>query len=124
MAKQWPVARIEELGLLVDAGFSANQAARRLAVSRNAAIGEARRRGWRFGKVRDPATLSISIRSKRLKSPPLNHHPEVQGHNMHCRFDPDTYETVKQLAKRDGVTMAQMIRDLVEWGLEAEEAMS
>lgn len=36
-------------------------------------------------------------------------------------FDHDTFEAVRIIAVRDGVSFAEVIRTLVEWGLEAIE---
>lgn len=35
------------------------------------------------------------------------------------RFDVDTFDQVKALALKDGVSFAEKVRQLVEWGLEA-----
>jgi hypothetical protein len=37
-----------------------------------------------------------------------------------CRFDNEMFDAVRDMATRDGVSMSEAIRTLVEWGLEAE----
>ena len=47
------------------------------------------------------------------------------AHVQHvCRFDDETFDAVRAKALRDGTSLSEAIRQLVEWGLEAEGASS
>lgn len=37
-----------------------------------------------------------------------------------CQFDEETFEQIKAMARKKGTSIAEQIRLLVEWGLEAE----
>jgi len=37
-----------------------------------------------------------------------------------CSFDPDTHEEIRQLAIKNGVSFAEQVRCLVEWGLQEQ----
>jgi hypothetical protein len=39
-----------------------------------------------------------------------------------CRFDDETFAEIRAKALRDGTSLSEAIRQLVEWGLEAEDA--
>lgn len=38
-----------------------------------------------------------------------------------CDFDPDAFEEVRTRAEREGTSIAEQVRLLVEWGLMADE---
>lgn len=39
-----------------------------------------------------------------------------------CAFDPETFQEIRQAAVKNQTSVAEQVRKLVEWGLEAETA--
>jgi hypothetical protein len=121
-APNWSDEKTEALGIRIDHGLSAGQAARELRVSRGAVSGRAFRLGWVFGSPRTdeqrlrPATLR-ALRAPR--KPRTRRDPADSPVQLTVAFDRETYDEIISLARSDGCSRVQKIRDLVEWGLEA-----
>ncbi len=38
--------------------------------------------------------------------------------SIYCAFPPEMFDTIQQMAKKDGVSFAEQVRTIIEWGLE------
>lgn len=125
-APSWGDDRTSKLGELLDAGASSGQAARALRVGRGAVSGRAHRLGWRLGvprteDQRNPPFMCIRRGPivPRKQRPARDPAEAMKG--VHCAFDRETYEYIARRAVAQGVTRPQIIRELVEWGIEAAD---
>lgn len=63
-----------------------------------------------------PGALHRRYRNRR---PTLGSERAGGQRQIAIRFDPDTFAQVEAAAIKDGVSFAEKVRQLVEWGLEA-----
>lgn len=122
-APHWSPDDTERLGKLIDAGISSGRAARTLQVTRSAASGRAYRLGWRFGvprapEQRVPSPKCLLRREPVPRLPRSKMSPEDRPVAFSCQFDRETHAEIDALAKAHKTSKAQMIRHLVEWGLQ------
>lgn len=112
--------QVEKLGELIDAGKSASEAARLLGhrYTRNAVLGKAFRMGWNFGTARTEAQRD---RVNHIYRPPRGRTVDYGAPRIRvsAAFDPDVYAEIVERATKEGSSVPSVIRDLVEWGLEA-----
>lgn len=126
-APPWPEDRTSRLGELIDNGASASQAARAMGIGRGAVTGRVFRLGWRIGVPRTEAQRTPPFLCIRwgLDQPVTPRPPRVRRDpadapvRVACNFDRETYDIILARANAEGVTRLQIVRELVEWGLEA-----
>lgn len=123
----WSEEQTRRLGEIIDAGLSSGRAARTLRMPRSAVIGRAARLGWHFGTPRPPEQRIAPFRTLRgERAAPKRRRPVMSAADrpraLTCRFDPEAYAEVCRLAKAGRLSKMQVIRELVEWGLEAARA--
>jgi hypothetical protein len=111
---KWAEPEIERLGELIDAGLSSRKIARRMHRKDGAIQGKAWRLGWSFGQPRTAdqrtATRTADGRRYARKSPSIK---------VCITFDDETYAEILSHTKGRTINRVQVIRELVEWGLEA-----
>jgi hypothetical protein len=127
--RDWPEDRTEALGRCIDAGLSITKTARALHVARGAVSGRAHRLGWRFGGPRSPEQCVkpfriIAAGANRPAPRPRLSRPRAEDCpvKVTCTFDLDTFAEITRRAGVEAISRPQVIRELVEWGLEVVRA--
>jgi hypothetical protein len=119
-APAWTEERTAALGVLIDAKASSAKVAKVMCMSRGAVCGRANRLGWQFGVPRTEAQrlppFEIMRRPRAARSPC---DPADAPITVYCRFDRETYAAISRRAEAEGSSRQSIVRDLVEWGLEA-----
>lgn len=103
---------------MIDAGLSSGQIARAMRRTRDSVCGQARRMGWKIGEPRRaeqrlPPFRKVATSGRRIVA------AEDLPVTFTLRLDPDTYAEVVARARAAGRNRIEIIRDLIEWGLEA-----
>lgn len=124
-APAWPDDKTEVLGRFIDQGVSITKTARAMRLQRGAVSGRAYRLGWRFGAPRTeaqrvpPYKVIGRQRLPNAKRRPPTTNPAERPVYVCCAFDRDTYAEIMLRVRAEGSSRAQIVRELVEWGLEA-----
>lgn len=117
MFPPWTSAEVQLLAACIDEGLTGSQAARRIKRPRAGVIAKAWRLHWHFGSAR--TSQEVPVRLPRQPAPPCQRKVK-SGHPLSVTFDDETYAQIVALS-RPHVSRAQIVRELVEWGLEAVE---
>lgn len=123
-APPWSNERTLQLGRLINKGLSVSEVAAEMAITCGMASGRAHRLGWGFGhrlseaQLKPPFKIIQGVPDKPTRIKPVKS-PHDAKLGVHARLDQETFGQVGAYAETHGVSMAQAMRELVEWGLEA-----
>lgn len=125
-APPWSDERTRQLGGLINDGLSVGEVAAKMGITCGMASGRAYRLGWGFGhrlseaQLKPPFKIVQGVPDKLMRIKPVKSPHDVKL-GVHARLDQETFGQVGAYAETQGVSMAQAMRELVEWGLEALE---
>ena len=72
------------------------------------------------GRISFPGRIGARGRRSNYERPPARgvRSPGRRDLQAVCAFDPETFEEIRNLATRAGISFREQVRLLVEWGLE------
>lgn len=72
------------------------------------------------GRISFPGRIGARGRPSTYQRPPAQgvSSPGRRDLQAVCAFDPETFEEIRNLAIRSGISFREQVRLLVEWGLE------
>ena len=121
----WSDADLKRLGDLIDSGLSSRKIARTLRRPSGTVQGQAWRLGWSFGRPRtEDEKRSPGMRAEaesQRRAARADSAAKPGRRKLTILFDEDAYADIVTKASKDRLSRAQIVRELVEWGLEAVE---
>lgn len=117
----WTPLMDHQLGQNIDAELSTRRIAAAMGLTEGAVAGRAARLGWPIGRPRTMAQIEradMLKRVKKLKRPGRGQRVFETKFFVAC--DDEMADAIKERARQHNVTFAEMVRCLIEWGLEAE----